>query len=52
VYIAETTTGKLASYVIPWDRTRWNSHTPIQDYLRPVGMMSFKNIVQQQPNQK
>jgi len=42
VYVAETTTGKIAAYAVPWDRARWNAHTPMQDMLRPVGIMSFR----------
>jgi hypothetical protein len=44
VYVAETTTGKVVAYAIPWDRSRWNSHTPTQDVLRPVGVISFHNV--------
>ena len=51
VYVAETTTGKIAAYAVPWDRSRWNSHTPMQDVLRPVGMMSLRNVPQAFPGQ-
>jgi hypothetical protein len=43
VYVAETTTGKAVAYAIPWDRSRWNSRTPIQDVLHPIGALSFRN---------
>jgi len=49
VYVAETTTGKLAAYALPWDRNRYNTHTPVQDTLRPVGIMSFRNIPPAKP---
>ncbi|MGD0517141.1 MAG: hypothetical protein ABSA26_06355 [Thermoguttaceae bacterium] len=43
VYVAETTTGKAVAYAIPWDRSRWNSRTPVQDVLHPVGAINFRN---------
>jgi len=43
VYVAETTTGKAVAYAIPWDRSRWNSRTPVQDALHPVGAINFRN---------
>ncbi len=35
VYVAETTSGKVVAYAVPWDRARWNTRAPIQDVLRP-----------------
>jgi hypothetical protein len=52
VYVAETTVGKIAAYAVPWDRARWNAHTASQDVLRPVGIMSFRNVPQVQSGQK
>jgi hypothetical protein len=49
VYVAETTTGKAVAYAVPWDRARWNVRTPIQDILRPVGVLTFRNVPQVTP---
>ncbi|MGW8258260.1 MAG: hypothetical protein ACWGMZ_12295 [Thermoguttaceae bacterium] len=43
VYVAETTGGRIAAYAVPWDRARWNSHVPVQDMLRLVGIMPVRN---------
>jgi hypothetical protein len=51
VYVAETTTGKIAAYAVPWDRSRWNARTPMQDMLRPVGIMSLRKAPQVFPGQ-
>ena len=52
VYVAETTTGKAMAYAVPWDRSRWNARVPMQDALRPVGVISFRNVPQISPAPK
>jgi hypothetical protein len=46
VYVAETTTGKAMAYAVPWDRSRWNARVPLQDTLRPVGVINFRSVPQ------
>jgi hypothetical protein len=52
VYVAETTSGKVVAYAAPWDRSRWNTRTPIQEVLRPVGMLSLRNAPMTVPGAK
>ena len=42
VYVAEITTGKLAAYGIPWNRTAWTAGRPQMDALRLVGAMPLR----------
>jgi hypothetical protein len=42
VYVAEITTGRMAAYAIPWDRTRWNAGQPIIGTLQLIAVMPMR----------
>ncbi len=42
VYVAEITTGKVAAYVVPWNRSAFNSGQPLAGALQPMGIMPLR----------
>lgn len=42
VYVAEITTGKVAAYVVPWNRSAFNAGQPVAGTLQPMGIMPLR----------
>ncbi len=54
IYIAELTTGKLAAYAVPWNRSRWNAHALTTDNFRLLGVVAYRMPLEDfmKPNQE
>jgi hypothetical protein len=52
VYVVELSSGKIAAYAIPWNRTVWNTRNFVSGALMPVGMLPFRNPPQSGPAPK
>jgi len=42
VYVAEITTGKMAAYLVPWNRSAFNAGQPIAGTLQPMGVIPLR----------